>query len=87
MTLDSTINNARYYNSDKNDAKSDPKSDQLVDTHNSDGKKIKVIDTDTNNENYPQKLLINRTLLIIIPPIDPQIPDGVATCRATTYAR
>ena len=86
MTLEPTINNSAYYHSDRNDAKSDPKSDPLVATHTSDGKKRKVTDTDTTNINYPQKLLINRTLLMIIPPIDPHIADGLASGRGTTHA-
>ena len=47
---------------------------------------IKVTDTDTTNGNTPHKLLINQALLIIIPPIDPRIPDGVAVGRGTTHA-
>ena len=38
LTNDSTINDSAYYNSDKNDAESDPKSDPLVATHTSDRK-------------------------------------------------
>ena len=59
FTLQSTINNSAYYYSEENDAEIDPKSDQLVATHTSDGMKIKVTDTDTTNRNPPQKLLIN----------------------------
>ena len=40
-----TINNARYYESDDNDAKGDPASDPEVVIHTSDGKKGKVTDT------------------------------------------
>ena len=65
-------------NSDEIDAEVDPKSDPLVATHNSEGKKRKVTDTDTTNGNSPQNLLINRTLPIIIMPIEPQITNGVA---------
>ena len=70
LTIDSTINNSAYYNSDEDDAEGDPKIDPKVATHTSDGKKIKVADTETTNGNSPQKILINRTLLMIIPPID-----------------
>ena len=52
LTIDSTINNSTYYNSDKDDAEFDPKSDPLVATNTSDGKKRKVTDTDTNNRNF-----------------------------------
>ena len=41
-------------------AESDPKSDPLVDTHTSDGKKGKITDTDTTKGNYPHKLLTNK---------------------------
>ena len=39
LILQSKINNSADYHSEKNDAKSDPKSDQVVATHTSDGKK------------------------------------------------
>ena len=41
LTLQSTINNSEYYNSDEDDAESDPKIDQLVATHTSDRKERK----------------------------------------------
>ena len=86
LTIESTINNSAYYNSDKNDADSDPKSDPLVDTHTSDGKKRKVTNTDTTNGNSPKILLINRTFLVIISPIDPWLPGGIKTGRGTTHS-
>ena len=86
LTLHSTINDFAYYNSDKDDAEINPKSDPLVATHTSDGKKIKVSDTDTINRNSPQKLLINRTIPVIIPPIDPPILNGVMASRRTFRA-
>ena len=54
LRLHSTTNNSEYYNSDKDNAGSDPKSDPLVATHTSDGKKRKVTYTDTTNGNSPQ---------------------------------
>ena len=87
MTLHSTINESAYYNSDEDDAESYPKSDPLVATHNSDRKKRKVTDTDTTNRNSPQKLLINRTIPVIIPPIYPPVADGVVAGRGTLHAR
>ena len=87
LTLDSTINDSAYYNSDEYDAEGDPKIDPLLATHISDGKKRKVTDTDTTNGNPPQKLLINQTLLMIILPIDPRVEDGVPAGRGNTYAR
>ena len=59
----------------------------MLATHTSDGKKRKVADTDTTNGNSPQKLLINRTIPVIILPINPPIVDGVAASRGTTYER
>ena len=87
LTLDSTINDSAYYNLDEDDAESDPKSNPLVATHTREGKKRQVTDTDTTNGNYPQKLLFNRTLPMITPPIEPRIADGVADVRGTTHAR
>ena len=66
LTLYSTINESGYYNSEKNDVEGDPRSDPLVATRSSDRKKRKVNNTDTNDGNYPQTLLINWTLPIII---------------------
>ena len=79
-----TINNAGYYESDKNDAKGNTASDTKLETHTSDEKKRKV--TNTSNRNLQQKLLIKRTLPIITTTIDPQIPDRVATCEWTPCA-
>ena len=59
LTLQSTINDSEYYNSEKDDTESNPKMYQLVATHISDGNKRKFTDTNTTNINYPQKLLIN----------------------------
>ena len=86
LTIDSTINDSTYYNSDEDDVEIDPKIDLLVATRTSDRKKIKVTDIDTTNGNSPQNLLINLTLPIIIQPIDPRISDGVAAGRGTTRA-
>ena len=85
--MDSTINDSAYYNSDEDDAESDPKSDPLVATHTSDRKKREVTDTDTTKGNSPQKLLMNSTLPIIILLIDLLIADGDVACRGTTHAR
>ena len=48
------INDARYYESDKNDAKGDPARYLKVATHTSDEKRIKVIDTSNGilQQNY-----------------------------------
>ena len=87
FTIDSTINDSAYYDSDKDDAENDSKSDPLVAAHTSDGNKIKVADTVTTNRNSPQKLLINRTLLMIVLLIYPRISDRVAAVIETMYAR
>ena len=90
LKLCSIINDSGYYNSDEDDAESDPKSDpksnQLVAACTSDGKKRKVADTDTTNGNSPQKLLINRTIPVIISLIDPPIADWVAASIGTFHA-
>ena len=91
LTLQSKINDSAYYNSDKDDAEIDPKSDQLVATNTSDRKKRKVTDTDTTGRNSPHKLLINRLIPEIIPikipSINPPIADGVAASGETLHAR
>ena len=43
LTLHSKINDSAYYNSDEDDAERNPKSNQLVATHNSDRKKEKSL--------------------------------------------
>ena len=49
----------------------------------SDGKKVKITDTNTNKGNYPQKLLTNRKIPDIIqdviPPVNQTTAGGVAT--------
>ena len=87
LTLDSTINDSAYYNSDEYHAEGNPKSNPLAATRTSDRKKIIVTDTDTTNINSLKTFLINRTLPMIIPPIDPLIADGIAASKGTTYAR
>ena len=69
-----TINDAGYYNSEKNDAEGNPKSNPEVDTH-------------TSNVSLQQRLLINRTLPIITTTIYHQIPYRVAACGGTPHAR
>ena len=60
LTLQSTINDSADDHYNKNVAKGDQKSDPLVDTHTSDGKKEKIADTDTTKGNSAHKLLTNR---------------------------
>ena len=83
MTLQSTINDSIDDHSNQNFAKSDPKSDQLIATHTSDGKKRKITDTDITKGNYPHKLLAKREIPAIIPtfvpPVNQKTADGVAT--------
>ena len=91
LTLQSTINDSTYYNSEEDDAEFDPKIDQLVYTPTSDRKKIKVAYTDTTNVNSPQKLLINQLIPeitpVTIPPIDPCIVDGVVASSGNFHKR
>ena len=54
LTLDSKINDSAYYNPDEDDAESNKKNDPLIATLDSDGKRIKVTDTDNTNRNSPQ---------------------------------
>ena len=79
LTIQLTINDSTYYNLEEDDAESDPNSDAKVATHTSDGKKIKVTDTETTNGNSPHKLLINRLIPdiipVVIPPIDQTITE------------
>ena len=67
LTIQSTIKNSTYYNSEEDDAESDTKIDQVVATHTSDGKKRKVADNYTTNGKFPHKILMNR----LIPEITP----------------
>ena len=60
LTIQSTINDSAYYDSEEDDTESDPKSDSNVATH-------------TTNGNYPHKLLINRLIPDIIPAATPLI--------------
>ena len=91
LTLQSTINNFVYYNSEEDDVESNPNRDPKVATHVSDRKKRKVTDTDTNNVNSPHKLLINRLIPEIIPVLIPTIyqtaMDGVAAIGGTFHAQ
>ena len=57
LTLDSTINDSAYYNSEEDDVEIDPKSDPLVAIHTNDGKKRKVSDTDTTNGGLSTKII------------------------------
>ena len=51
LTIQSTISNSAYYDSEEHDAVSNPKINSLVDTHTSDTNKRKITDTDTTNGN------------------------------------
>ena len=90
LTLLSTIKDSADYHSEKNDAERDTKSDQVVATHTSDGKKRKVTDTDATNVNFPHKLLINRIIPdiipVVIPPVHQTTADGVAASGETLHA-
>ena len=51
LTIQSTINDSAYYDSEEYDAESDPNSDPKVATHTSDKNKRKITDTNTTNGN------------------------------------
>ena len=91
LTIQSTINDSAYYNSEKDDAESDPNINPKVATHTSDGKKRKLNYTDTTNRNYPRKLLINRLIPEIIPVaiqlIYQTIAEDAAESGETFHAR
>ena len=78
MTIQSTINDSAYYDSEEDDAESNPNSDPKVDTHTSDGYS-------------PHKLLINRIISeiipVAIPPIDQTIAEYAALSGDTLRAR
>ena len=57
-----TVNDSEYYNSEKDNAENNPKIDQLVANHTSNGKKRKVTDNDTTNRNSAQRLWINQLI-------------------------
>ena len=80
---DSTINDAVYFDLDKNDAEGDPEIDLKVDTHTSDRNNRKVMETTTRK--LPQNLLSNQPFPTITEIIDPRIPHGVATCEGTPH--
>ena len=77
LTIQSTINDSAYYDSEEYDAESDPNSDPKVSTY-------------TNKRNYPHKLLTNREIPAIIqgviPPVNQRTADGVATSRGYLHA-
>ena len=90
LRLQSTINNSADDHLNQNIAKSDPKSDPLVDIHTSDRKKGKIKDTDTAKGNYLHKLLMNREIPAIIqgfiPPVNQMTADWVATSGRVLHA-
>ena len=55
----------------------------MIDTYSDDGNKGKITDTDTTKRSYPQKLLTNREIPVIIqgviPPVNQTTGDGVTT--------
>ena len=91
MTIQSTINDSSYYNSEEDDSESDTNSDSKVATQTSDGGEIKVTDTDTNNRNSSRKLLINRLIQEITPvsiwSIDQTIVEDAAGSGDTLHTR
>ena len=90
FTIQSTINDSAYCDSEEDDTESNPNSDSKVATHTSDRKKRKVTDTDTTNRNSPQKLLINRLIpeiiKVTIPPIDQTVAEDAAGNVETLHA-
>ena len=91
LTIQSTISDSAYYDSEEHDAISNPKSDLLVATHTSIGNKRKITDNDTTNGNSPHKLILNRLIPKIIPgtirTIYQIITEDVARIGDTSDAR
>ena len=89
FTIQSTINNSAYYDSEEDDTEIDPNKDPKVATHISDGQKRKGTDTDTTNGNSPHKLLINQLIpeiiLVAILPIYRTIADDAAGIGDTLH--
>ena len=73
LTLQSTINDYAYYNSEEDVDGSDPKINSLVAIHTIDVNEGKITDTDTTNGNSPQKLLTNREIPVIIQGVIPPV--------------
>ena len=90
LTIQSTVSDSVYYNSEEDDAISDPKSDSLVATQTSDRNERKITDIDTTNGNSPHKLILNRLIPNIIPgairPIEQMITEDVAGIQETLDA-
>ena len=78
LTLQSTISDSADDHSDQNDAESDPKIDQVVATHTSDGNERKVTATDSTKVNSPHKLLTNRKIPSNIPAVIPAVKQMTA---------
>ena len=91
MTIQSTISDSAYYDSEGNSAVSNPKSDSLIATQTSDGNERKITDTDTTNGNPPHKLILNWIIPKIIPGairlIYQTIMEYMAGIRETLDAR
>ena len=90
LTIQSTISDSAYYDSEEHAALSNPKIDSSVATNTSDRNERKITETDTTNRNYSQKLILNRLIPNIIPgatrTIDQTIMEDVAGIRETLEA-
>ena len=91
LTIQSTIRDSAYYDSEEHNAVSDLKSDSLVATYTSDRNERKITDTDTTNGNCPHKLILNRFIPKITPgafrPINQTITDDVVGTGETLKVR
>ena len=76
LTIQSTIDDSEYYDSEEDDAEIEPNSDLKVAIY-------------TTNVNSPHKLLTNREIPAIIqgiiPPVNQTTADGVATSRGDLH--
>ena len=91
LTMQWTINDSAYYDSEEDDTESDPNRDTKLATNNSNKKKRKVTDTDTNKKYHPRKLLTNQLIPEIIPVeiplIDHTITEDATVSGETLHAR
>ena len=71
LTIQSTVNDSEYYDSEENNAESDPNSDKKLATY-------------TTNGNFPHKLLTNREIPAIVQGVIPLVKQTTADLFATS---
>ena len=84
LMIQSTMNYSSYYDSEEDEAESDPKIDTLVDTHTIDKNKRKISDDYTTKGNSPHKFLTNRKIPAIIKGVIPTVNQTHAGAVASS---